>query len=255
MAIANFFHHSLIRKYISIFGTIFNQMTIERFNEENERVQRMPVPIHYGPYQKFLSRIVQDKGLDKKTQMTMPRMSFEITSMNFAAERNIPALGKIKAENGTIWVPAPYDINFTLSIMVEYQEDGAQIVEQILPFFKPDYSVTAELVEGSQPIDLYFNLDSISQDDVYEGQYEQRQSIIWTLSFTMKGGFFYGPVRSQSVIKFVDIETNYGKVTTQPGLTSTGEPTKDVNESIPWMEIEKDDNWAFITTIEENLNE
>ena len=251
MSIANYFYHDLTRKYISLFGSIFNQMSIERKSrDDTQRIQRIPVPIHYGPYQKFLSRITQDRTLDK-TQMTMPRMSFEITSLNFASDRNIPSLGQMKSSDGQLWVPAPYDINFTLSIMVEYRDDGTQIIEQIIPFFKPDYSITAELIEGAQPIDLYFNLDSITQDDIYEGSYEQRPSIIWTLSFTMRGGLYFGPVRKHSVIKFVDVETDYGKVQTRPGLTIAGEPTTDAAQSIPWNEINEDDDWAFITTIEE----
>lgn len=255
MAIANHFYHSQTKKYITIFGSIFNRMSIERKNENGDVIQRMPVPIQYAPFQKTLARIKQDKNLNKKTQITLPRMSFEITSMNYDSSRAVSVTQRIKVANQSTHTPAPYNISFVLNIMVEYYEDGAQIIEQILPFFKPHYSVTAEIMKGAEPIDLYFNIDSVTTDDIYEGSFEQKQVTMWTIGFTMVGGQFYGPISNQNVIKFVDVETDLGRVQTQPGLTEDGKPTKNKAEAIDWHLVNKEDDWAFITTIVERTED
>lgn len=255
MAIANHFYHSGLRKYITVFGSIFNRMSIERKDSTGAVIQRMPVPIQYAPFQKTLARIKQDKDFKKKSQITLPRMSFEITSIQYDPVRAVSITDRIKVSNQSVYTPAPYNISFTLNIMVEYYEDGAQLIEQILPFFKPHYSVTAEILEGAEPIDLYFNIDSVTTDDIYEGAFEQKQVTMWTIGFTMVGGLFYGPVSSQNVIKFIDVDTNLSKVQTQPGLTADGQPTKNLDEAIDWHLVDKDDNWAFITTIVEKKDE
>src|SRR5690606_34056945 len=132
---------------------------------------------------------------------------------------------------------------------------ATQIVEQIYPFFKPEWTPTVEIMDGLPPYDIPIIYRSTSIEDIYEGQYEQRRMMLWTLSFTMKA-FFFGPVRERKVIKFVDIRTYdneqsnmYERVTVQPGLTANGEPTSDITETIDWEDIEGDDDWGIITLI------
>ena len=255
MALAIHFYHSTTRKYIAIFGSIFNKLSIER--QDANEIQRMPIPVQYGPYQKWLSRLVQDKNLDKKTGISMPRISFEISGMTYDSQRNLPSLNKLKGSGKSLFMPSAWNIDFTVSVMTMYHEDAVQIVEQIIPFFKPSYSVSAKMIDDFEPVDIHINLTSVTSDDIYDGNYEVRQSIIWTLTFTMKAWYF-GPVKTPKVIKFIDVdiknsEAADSRVITRPGLTAAGEPTTNVKDSIPWQSITEDDDWGLIQIIEEEL--
>lgn len=272
MAIANHFYNGTTRKYIAIFGTIFNKLSITRDDNEGNEIQRMVVPISYGPFQKFLSRLIEDPKLDRKTAISLPRMSFEIVSMNYDGQRKVGSLNKftpsipsqIEGGRNMMYAPAPYNLEFNLYIMTKYSEDGTKILEQILPFFKPEYTTSANIISGLEPLDIPLILNSVSVEDVYEGDYETRRVLMWTLSFTMKA-FFFGPVRNKRVIKFVDVKTYDtmteteiadNRITTQPGLTANSEPTTDITETIPYEQIEFEDDWGVITIIaEDNSNE
>lgn len=270
MPITNHFYNSSIKKYIALFGTIFNKIYIERSNLATPNVaeQRMIVPIAYGPHQKFLSRITQDPKLDKKPAIILPRMAFEISGISYDGPRKVTYSKKIRGLEGPefqeyIYSGAPYDIEFTLSIISKYREDGAQIVEQILPFFKPEFTTTVKLIKDIEPFDVPLILNSVANEDLYEGSYEERSSVIWTLNFTMKAWFF-GPVRDKGLIKFVDVSMFDGlnadrkpfeRITVQPGLTANGEPTSNIDETIPYTEINIDDDWGIITIIEEFTND
>ena len=160
-----------------------------------------------------------------------------------------------------LYTPAPYDIEFDLNIMTKYNEDGTKILEQIVPFFKPDVTVSARLIDK---MDLYYDipivLNSVSMEDAYEGDFLQRRALIWTLSFTLKG-YFFGPVSDRKVIKFV--QTNlYDQLTdtvpdsilsVRPGLTAQRVGTTDIEETIPYEDISIDDDWKFIVQSVENV--
>lgn len=222
-----------------MFGTLFNDIVISRKNNVGDVVQRMKVPIHYAPMQKILARVEQDPNLNAPA-MTLPRMSFEIVNMTFSPERKLPSLNRNTRVSGSDadinlsqYVPAPYDIEFQLNIMTKNTEDGTKILEQILPFFKPDITVSVKLVDE---LDLYIDvpviLNSVTMDDSYEGDFLARRVLSWTLGFTVRG-YYFGPVSSKKVIKFaeanvltgVDADSVVGTVTARPGLTSDGEPT------------------------------
>jgi hypothetical protein len=267
MAITNHFYNGTTRKYIAIFGTIFNKMSITRENNHATEIQRMVVPISYGPYQKFLARLIQDPNLDQRSAITLPRMSFEIMSMSYDGARKVGSLGKLLSVNSSEvegarnfrWAPAPYNIEFNLYIMTKYSEDGTKILEQILPFFKPEYTTSVKLIDGLEPIDIPLVLNSIGVEDVYEGDFETRRVMMWTLSFTMKG-FFFGPARNRQVIKFIDNKfynsleetpNEVEKVLVQPGLTANGTPTSSIEETVPYEEIDFDDDWGVIKLIRE----
>ena len=261
MAIANYFYNATIRKYVALFGTYFNQLMIERDDNASNTVQKMIVPIAYAPWQKVLNRITQDPTLTQKSAITLPRMSFEITSMTYDGERKISPTIKIRktgseAGNKFVYAGVPYNIEFSLYVMAKYNEDAVKIVEQILPFFNPDFTSTVRLVEGLDPVDIPLVLNSVVSEDIYEGSYDERRSIIYTLNFTMKAWFF-GPEKQKSVIKFVEVHTATDTAantpfstayTVQPGLTANGEPTTDITETINYTLIEFDDNWAYIKT-------
>lgn len=242
MAIANYFYNETTRRYVALFGTLFNQIKIERSDNAGNNVQSMIVPLSYAPAQKVLSRLRDDPDLlnSRKTAITLPRMSFEITSLNYDPQRKIGSTQKMvktaKAESDAsrnfVHSAVPYNVEFSLYIMTKYSEDATKILEQIIPFFTPDWTVTAKMVNDLDPIDIPVVLNSVTTEDLYEGDYESRQTVLYTLTFTLKGWYF-GPEKKQKVIKFIDIDmmtdtaSNAPRqegVTIKPGLDSNGNP-------------------------------
>jgi hypothetical protein len=265
MAFVNHFYNATTRKYVALFGSLFNKISITRDDLNGDQVQRMVVPIAYGPWQKFLSRITQDPELNRKTAISLPRMSFEITNMTYDGVRKIGSKQKLRKElkdesegaKSYTWSAAPYNIDFSLYIMTKYSEDAVKIVEQIIPFFKPEWTTTVKLIPDLDPIDIPLVLNGVTSEELYEGSYEERKSILWTLNFTMKCWYF-GPERQRKVIKFVDAHmftrteanaTLEERVIVRPGLTANGSPTTDANNSISWEEIQFDDDWGVIRII------
>jgi len=233
------FYHQHIRKYVAMFGTLFNDIYIQRDDTEV-----LKVPITYGPREKFLARL--DDPDFRKQAITLPRISFEITSMSYDAARKLNKATKLQypaTSNSTrlqAYNPIPYNINFELSIMVKNAEDGARIIEQILPFFTPDFTPSV-ILDSSMNLryDVPLILEGHSIEDTYEGSFETRRALIHTLQFTMKA-YILGPVTEAAVIKFANTnlytpDTVEGasanssleiveRVDTQPGLTTTGTP-------------------------------
>lgn len=205
--------HGTIRKYIVLFGTLFNNIYINRENAAGESIQTLKIPLSYGPKEKFLSRVNMDTNLDQPTAVVLPRMSFELVTMNYAPERKLNTMNKLyKADatdpNGSVfqYAPVPYDFTFQLAVMVKNAEDGTKIIEQILPYFTPEWTATVNLVpdvDGTYDIPVVFN--DISTEDSYEGVYEQRRALIHTLTFTIKG-YLFGPSKKSKVIKNINVD-------------------------------------------------
>lgn len=269
MAFVNHFYNATTRKYIALFGTMFNKISITRDDNSDVQIQRMVVPIAYGPFQKFLARISQDPELDKKSSITLPRMSFEINNMVYDGTRKINSTQKLRKElkaetNGSrsfMWSAAPYNLDFSLYIMTKHSEDGVKILEQILPFFKPEWTTTVKLIDDLEPIDIPLILNGVTSEELYEGSFEERRSVLWTLNFTMKCWYF-GPERQKKIIKFIDVDiydtldTNADpqeQVLVYPGLTANGQPTTSPNNTIAYTDIEFDDDWGVIRVIEEDV--
>lgn len=264
MAFVNHFYNATTRKYVALFGTIFNKIRITRATNDNTQVQSVIVPIAYGPFQKFLARITQDPNLDNPSAITLPRMSFEITNMVYDGTRKIAAKQKMQKIVGEtndqklyVWSGTPYNIDFSLYIMTKYSEDATKIVEQIIPFFHPEYTATVKLIDDLEPIDIPIVLNGITNEELYEGSFEERRSVLWTLNFTLKGWYF-GPERQKKIIKFVDtdvwtsVDTSKDPeegVNVYPGLTANGVATTDPDETIPYTDIEYDDDWGVIRVI------
>jgi hypothetical protein len=267
MSISNYFYHATTKRYIALFGSIFNKITISRLDKDDDtEIQRLIVPINYGPYQKWLIKSTQDSDLNYKPAMILPRISFEITNITYDGPRKIGYMKKhnINDVGDVVYSGAPYNIDFSLYIMTKYAEDAVQIVEQIIPFFKPEKTYSVELIDGLEYVDIPIILTSVSSDDSYEADFETRRAIMWTLTFTLKG-WYYGPVQSPSRIKFMDIR-NYidkdhtngvidSRIIIQPGLTEDGTPTNSLSNSIPYNDIQFDDDWGTITVIEEMIDE
>ena len=242
MAIANYFYNETTRRYVALFGTIFNQLKIERKDNAGVLIQSMIVPLSYAPFQKVLSRLNEDPDLinSRRPAMTLPRMSFEITSLSYDPVRKIASTQKMrkasKAESNSsrnfVYASVPYNLEFSLYIMTKYSEDATKLMEQIIPFFTPDWTVTAKMVPDLDPIDIPIILNSVTTEDLYEGDYETRQTILYTLTFTLKGWYF-GPEKTKKVIKFIDVDmstttasnaTPEERVIIKPGLDGNGNP-------------------------------
>lgn len=269
------FYFSLIRKYVITFGTIFNDINISREDAEGVQTSYMRVPLSYAPKEKMLARVIGDPAIDRPTATTLPRMSFEMGTLSYDGDRKLNTLGSVHfmstdtSKVRRIYNPVPYNIQFKLYIFVKNAEDGTKIVEQILPFFTPDWTPTVKLIpEMGVVLDIPIVLNSISQEDTYTDKFAERRSLIWTLNFTLKG-YLYGPVKEKKVIKFAnttvysasttDLVNAIGntaptvRVTVQPGLTANGEPTSNAALTIPYSEIEADDDFGYVINITEDF--
>lgn len=202
------FYHSTIRKYVILFGSIFNDIFIDRVDSSNNNVTTMKVPISYGPKEKFLARLNNDPTLTRPFAMVLPRISFQINSIVYDASRKLPSINKNYNTDATsdnklkyIYNPVPYNFNIQLYVMIKNQEDGTRILEQILPFFTPEWTSSVNLIsEMGVYKDIPIILDSIDMLDTYENNFETRRAIIWTLNFTLKG-YLFGPIHSSKIIK------------------------------------------------------
>lgn len=261
----NRFYHQTTRRYVATFGTLFNDIHITRNDNSGTKIQEMKVPIHYGPYQKFLSRLEQDPNLTAPA-ITLPRMSFNLVNMTYDPSRKLSSLVRnstpVSGVTNTLnsqFAAIPYNMNFELNIMTKYAEDGTKILEQIIPFFTPDFTPSVKLLDDlDMTLDIPIILESIESEDTYEQGYQERRSLTWRLGFTMKG-YFFGPVSQKKVIKFVEANMHdsltstdaFEKITIQPGLTANGDPTTDINQTVPYADIEFEDNWDYIVRIED----
>jgi hypothetical protein len=196
--LANYFYHEIIRKTLISFGTLFNDIHIRHKDSDGNEISDIKVPLAYGPVQKFLARIEQQPELNKAVAMTLPRMSFEKTSIEYDSTRKTGVTQTFKAFDGTdlkkVFMPVPYNIGFDLNILTKLNDDAWQIVEQILPYFQPSFNLTVNLIDSiGEKRDIPIVLDSVSFKDDYEGDFSTRRSLIYTLKFTAKI-YLFGPI-------------------------------------------------------------
>lgn len=215
------FYHETLRKYIIMFGNLFNDIQVNRYDGNNNLVTNLRVPINYGPRDKALSRIDQNPDLIPEYGIILPRMSFEMIAMNYAPTRKLNTVDRraqAVSDNSRLkfqYNPVPYDINMTLSIMVKNADDGAQILEQILPYFTPEWTSTMKLIPDMDFLtDIPVVLQAVSTEDTYEGAFEQRRALIHTLDFIIKG-YFYGPVKTSEIIRKAQIDIGAVSANTQ----------------------------------------
>ncbi len=254
-----YFSHGIIRKHVIVFGSMFNDITIERKNA-GTRVQTLAVPIAYGPKQKFLVRLEADPNLDREIAISLPRLGFELAGITYDPSRKLNSTQKNsyvfsdKTLLRTQYTPVPYNMDFILSIMVKNADDGTQILEQILPYFKPEWNISVNLIpEMKIAMDVPTILNSVSLQDTYDGDFQTRRALIWDLNFTMKG-YLYGPVSSQGIITRTSsnfyADTTLGtekssQLVLVPGLQSDGTSTANSAASIHRDLIDADDDYGF----------
>ena len=250
------FYHKQIRNTVIAFGTIFNNVNIKRLDSSGNPIQTLRVPLSYAPKEKFLARLDAQQDLtgdDSKVAITLPRMSFDITGYSYDGSRKLnknQRLGRVTTNADTTrlntqYSPVPYNVNFELNVFVANSDDGLQIIEQILPFFQPDYTVTMILDKTYMDTkrDIPFILESVNYDDSYTGSLTSLRRIIYTLQFTAKI-YLYGPISQSAIIKKVSADlydnaasagpSRVERVTVQPNPTSA----------------DKDDTYTYTTTLE-----
>jgi len=207
------FYHETIRNVVVSFGTIFNSIQLVRKDNDGAIQQTMKVPLAYGPRQKFLVRLNEDADLSKTAAVTLPRIGFEISGLTYDSARKLNRVQKFKKVKGsrsdqldTQYMPVPYNIDFDLYILAKQSDDALQIVEQILPYFQPDYTVTInDMSDMGIKKDVPIILNDISYEDDYQGDFTTRRAIIYSLAFSAKF-YLYGPVTSSKVIKTVQAD-------------------------------------------------
>ena len=204
---ANTYYNRIIRKLVIGFGNIFDNITLVRYNQDLSEQERFIVPISYAPKERYVMRLQGDPNLNKKVQITLPRLSFEMTGMAYDATRKQNTNWKTftQTPNGVSsqYNPVPYNFNFSLYLYVRNIEDGTQVIEHILPYFTPDYTVKLNLIPEMGIVkEVPIVLDSVTQDITYEGERDNdTRLIIWTLNFTVKGFIFGGVTQNNNIIK------------------------------------------------------
>ena len=215
--LGTYFYNETIRKAIVAFGALFNDIYIVRKDAAGVAVQTLKVPLAYGPKQKFIIRLEADPNLDQKVAITLPRIGFEIAGLDYDPSRKLNRIIKKKVvansddkklkEMSIQYIPVAYNLSFELFVMAKNSDDGIQIVEQILPFFQPEYTVSIKEVPEMDTIrDVPIVLNSVNYEDTYEGDFTTRRAIVYTFSFTAKT-YVYGPVNTSKPITKSEVKT------------------------------------------------
>jgi hypothetical protein len=255
-----------------MFGNMFNDIVIRRYDSANNNISAVAVPLAYGPKEKFLVRTTQDPNLNQPVAIQLPRMAFEMTTLNYdgqrrlvGSNRNVKVTTTDEDKLDYNYMPVPYDLQFNLYAYVRNADDGAQILEQIVPYFGPEWTNSLRIIEKTGiTIDVPTVLNTVSIEDTYEGDFNNRRALIYTFDFTVKG-YFYGPTRRQGIIKrsqidFGIVTANSGnkitlddvsrtgrssRIVITPGLLANGSPTTNSAASIPYNQIQADDDYGF----------
>ena len=199
----DYFYNEILRKTIISFGTLFNGISITHTDSSDATVNVTKVPLAYGPTQKFLARLTQQPDLNRATAITLPRMSFEFTGLTYDPSRKVTTTQQIvvqdpdsNADIKKVFMPVPYNMQFELAIMCKLNDDALQITEQILPYFQPAYNLSVQLVSGiKEKRDIPIVLENVTFQDDYEGDFDTRRVLLYTLRFTAKT-YLFGPVSS-----------------------------------------------------------
>ena len=223
------YYHQTIRKYVAVFGTLFNDINVVRRDASDVIKEQIKVPIAYSPRDRWILRLRRARGIsgtDEAVAMSLPRMGFDLTAITYDGTRKLNTMGRVFAANtaaGTSTLmkqynPVPYNFDFSLYSMVSNAEDGAQIFEQIVPFFTPEFTVSVNLIPSMNiKPDITMVMNGVTIEDNYEGDFQATREIIWTLTFTMKG-YIYPDVKTGSVVKTVIVNLR------MPGDSDVSEP-------------------------------
>ena len=270
------YYFGSIRKYIGLFGTLFNDIYIDRIDQSTgNTLKRLLVPLSYGPKDRYLARIKENPDLLREVNQVLPRMTFEIKNVEYDSDRKLNTIGRNKyviQPGSTLnaqYNPVPYNFNISLSILTRNADDATRIVEQILPFFKPEWTTALNLIpEMGIVMDIPVILKSINYQDTYEGSFTQRYAIVWDLQFVLKG-YIYGPVTSSYAVQTANVSFLIPSTNTaaqgvgvsifaegnsvKPGLDANGNPTSNASISIPNANITANSNYGYIHDFYNNV--
>jgi len=248
-----YFYNESMRRMTIGFGQIFNNIQIKRRDSSGNITQSIKVPLAYAPKEKFLARLDAQPNLsEREFAITLPRMSFEITGISYDSSRKLTRVQKFKhvktgAEGKILnynYVPVPYNISYNLYSFTASAEAGLQIIEQILPFFQPDFTVTVNAIpELNIKRDIPIVLNSVTYEDTYNGDFSQRRAVIYTLGFTAKT-YLFGPASTQKVIKQTQSD-----VYTDTDTTNKAREERIIVVPNP-TSADADDDFGFTTTIQ-----
>ena len=238
--LGTYFYHEILRKTVIGFGTLFNDINIRHRDASGTSFSNLKVPLAYGPIQKFLARIQQQPDLNREIALTLPRLSFEMTGLQYDPSRKTGVTQTFLAtQNGNakkVYMPVPYNVTFELNIISKLNDDSLQIIEQILPYFQPSLNITINLISAiGEKKDVPVVMESITQNDQYEGGFDSRRLIIHTLRFTAKT-YLFGPVAESTdgLIKKVDVDyytnTNIKTAKRVQRYTATPKALQDYND-------------------------
>ena len=238
--LGTYYYHEIIRKTIIAFGTLFNNMIVKHQDANGTIVDEKRVPLAYGPAAKFIARLDQQPDLNKMVAITLPRMSFEMTSIAYDSTRKAGITQTFKAVGNDdklkrVFLPVPYNIGFELSLLTKLNDDALQVVEQILPYFQPSFSVTIDLISSiGEKRDVPITLQNVTFQDDYEGDFSTRRALIYTFQFVAKT-YLYGPITEnpEGLIKKVIVDqyasTDTVNAKREMRYTVTPTATKDYN--------------------------
>ena len=248
-----YFYNESMRRMTIGFGQIFNNIQIKRKDSNGNITQSIRVPLAYAPKEKFLARLDAQPNLDEREfAITLPRMSFEITGIQYDSSRKLTRVQKFKhvksGADGKVlnynYVPVPYNISYNLYSFTASAEAGLQIIEQILPFFQPDFTVTVNAIpELNIKRDIPIVLNSVNYEDTYSGDFSQRRAVIYTLGFTAKT-YLFGPASTQKVVKEVQSD-----LYTDTDTTNKAREERIIVVPNP-TSADADDDFGFTTTIQ-----
>jgi len=245
MLSSNVFYHGLIRKTIVAFGSLFSDIYIDRKQGDSvtgTTIQRLQIPLAYAPKEKWIVRLDSDPNLEQHTYTTLPRMSFEINGCSYDAQRKLNRMQQIKCGSGIdsmtyMYTPVPYNIEISLYVLTKTQEDGLQIIEQILPTFTPEYTLSINAVpDMNVKQDIPVILNSVSVSDEYDGDFQTRRFVTHTLNFTLKTSLF-GAVSGQAVISQVEANIGLNNITDPNRIyVATGDTATATLSTESWLD-------------------
>jgi hypothetical protein len=225
------YYHQTIKKIVIGFGALFSKVKVQRHDNSGALLQTVGVPISYGPKEKIFVKLRQDPKQTDHVYTVLPRMAFEIVSYTYDSERALNRMNQIRCYKGDkmlgVSTAAPYDLNIQLHILTKGAEDGFAIIEQILPLFKPEYTMTLDLLDVMKiKKDIPIVLNSVGLMDDYEGDFSVRRFVTHTLDFTIKADL-YGPITESGVILRTDTDVHTFAEHVSTGDLATGEITSD----------------------------
>lgn len=267
----NDFYNNLVEKYVLLFGRLFNSIEITRNHTDGTQAQKFMVPIGFGPREKWLARIESDPNLNRAYAQHLPRIGFEIGPIVYDGNRKLGTNLVYKQANPEpndktsytkVYSPVPYNISFKMTIMAKQAEDAHKVMEQIVPYFTPDWVVSAHLLDEmpDYKLDIPLVINSVTYKDEYQSDYKTRRSVGYDIEFTMRA-YFFGPVSKAKIIKFakvnlytkLDATIPAATIDTQPGMTANGQPTTVLADSISPLLIDENDTYGYIVTITDNV--